>query len=211
MTKLIKQDLSVEQRDKVNKALRFIDLVNKIGKEKGFRVIISGGYAVDGFLGEITRYHNDIDIQIYGTDSDAIRVVNQLLKSIQDKDNSFGNFSVEDKGRKEYYHNLLVRFADIGADLYYLQITTDPFSELKTIVKSDGSLSNPHKYNTNIVSINGTSYEIQDPVTEVVDKIYKREHRGDPKQGKHEQDIKNLEQLISKEEIQKKLQEVLNS
>ncbi len=64
MHHIIKQNLTTAQQEKTQQALTFIDLITKIGKEQGIRIIISGGYAVDGFLGEITRFHNDIDIQI---------------------------------------------------------------------------------------------------------------------------------------------------
>lgn len=210
MSQLIKQKLNSEQQEKVTIALKFIQLITKLGKEYGLRVIISGGYAVDGFLKEVTRYHNDIDIQIYATESNALKTVNEFFLTVGRENNIYNDFLIEDKGRKEYYHNLLARYKDFGADIYYLQTFRNPFEETKIIIKNDESQSKPHAYNTQIATLNNISYEIQDPLTEVVDKIYKREYRGEPKQDKHLQDIKNLELTLPQEEIQNKLKQMIN-
>ncbi len=138
-----------------------------------------------------------------------MQTVNGLLIAIGEAHEAFNQFSIEDKGRKDYYHNILARYTDFGADIGYLQALQDPFSNTKTIVKKDKSSSPPHAYNTLTATLHTISYEIQDPLTEIVDKIYKREYRGDPKLEKHEQDIKNLKQRLSKEDIESKLKKLI--
>ena len=140
MTNLIKQKLSPEQKRKGEKDLLLIDLLTRIGRERGLRIIIHGGYATDGYLGEVTRFHNDIDVQIYGIVKSADDVVKSLLHAVASSLRELWEFEIEDKGRKEYYHNLLVKIEDTILDIYYLQTKTSPLGKEKIIIKSDGSL-----------------------------------------------------------------------
>ena len=211
MTNLIKQKLSPEQKRKGEKDLLLIDLLTRIGRERGLRIIIHGGYATDGYLGEVTRFHNDIDVQIYGIVKSADDVVKSLLHAVASSLRELWEFEIEDKGRKEYYHNLLVKIEDTILDIYYLQTKTSPLGKEKIIIKSDGSLSEPQEFGELKAKIGNYSYEIADPVFEVVDKIYKREYRGDSKQEKHVQDIKNLEHVLPQEEIKRKLKKAIGS
>jgi hypothetical protein len=59
-------------------------------------------------------------------------------------------------------------------------------------------------------SLNGIEFEGQSPLIELVDKIYKRDYRNDPKLTRHEQDIENLKAIIPAEELDHKLQELKN-
>lgn len=185
---LIKQKLTSEQENKSQDHLRIINLLTKTGRDNGFRIIISGGYAVDGFLGEITRFHNDIDIQIYGTEENAKKVIDGLLSRIGD----FSKYAAEDKRRKGYYHNLVYKLKDLTLDIYYLQTKTSPLEKEKFIVKSDGSVDEQRFEEPVYGKIDNITFEIQDPLVEMKDKIYKREVRGDPQRQEHEQDIENL-------------------
>lgn len=204
--------LSPEEYERVRKDLQFIDLATKVGKELGFRVIIHGGYAVDGNLGVITRPHKDLDIQVYGNESNPQDAVHKLLAEIKKRDATFQTDPVEDKERQEYYHNLLIRRSDaVGIDLYYLQVTTDPFGQEKIIVKKDGSLSDTQSFGVpNIVTLEGISFETVDPVSELSDELYKREHKGYPSQAKHDQDINNLRLITDPEKVKQRLEELVN-
>jgi len=192
---LIKQKLSSDQEKKTNGDLQLIDKLTKVARDYGMRVIISGGYAVDGFFGEITRYHNDIDIQIYGTKESAEETVERLLDSIAPA--SGWEYITEDKGRKEYYYNLVYKFGVSTLDIYYLQTKTSPMINEKFIVKSDGIVDQQEFGEPIFGKIGGTTFEIQNPEWELKDKIYKREDRGEPKRQEHEQDIKNLKLMLS--------------
>lgn len=189
---LIKQKLTLEQENKSKEDLRIINLLTKIGRDDGLRIVISGGYAVDGFLGEITRFHNDIDIQIYGTEQNAKKEIDELLSKIGDAN----EYTIEDKGRKEYYYYLVYKFKGLTLDFYYLQTKTSPLGKEKFIIKADGNIDEQEFGESVYGRINDTSFEIQDPLVEMKDKIYKREERGDPKRPEHDQDISNLKLIL---------------
>ena len=189
----IKQPLSSKQESKTKTDLHLIDKITKVARGDGMRVIISGGYAVDGFLREITRYHNDIDIQIYGTEDNARDVVKGLLNSL-----SAGvEYAIEDKGRKEYYYNIVYTSKDTTLDIYYLQTKVSPLGKYKSIIKNDGSISHQEFSEPKFGEIGDIKFEIQGPEIELKDKIYKREVRGDVKRLEHEQDISNLKQKLA--------------
>jgi hypothetical protein len=209
---LVTTPLTDDERQRVQKDLHFIDLATQIGKDLGYRVFIHGGYAVDGNLGQVTRPHKDLDIQIYGQDADANKAASSLLSAIKNKDAEFEIESTEDKGRQDYYHNLLIRQSNAaGIDLYYIQVTTDPFGEEKVIVKKDGSLSDTQSFGEpNMVTLEGVTFEAASPTEELVDKLYKREHRGDTKEPKHDQDIRNLRLITDTAEVEQKLAERVN-
>ena len=192
---LIKQKLTPHQEKKTNTDLQLVDQLIHAARNNGMRMIISGGYAVDGFFGEITRYHNDIDIQIYGTRENAEEVAERLLDSIAPA--SGWEYTVEDKGRKEYYHNLVYKFKNSTLDIYYLQTKTNPLGKEKFIVKSDGSIDQQEFGEPIFGEIGNVSFEVQNPEWELKDKIYKREERGDPKRPEHEQDIENLKHALA--------------
>ena len=186
---ILKEKLSPEQERRTRSDLQIIDKLTKIAPNIGMRVIISGGYAVDGFLGEITRPHNDVDIQIYGTNDNPEEAIERLLDSIAP--NEF-EYTTEDRGRKDYYHNFLYRFGESDLDIYYIQTITSPLKSEKHIVKSDGMVDEQEFAEPIYGYIEGITFEIQHPEVELKDKIYKREERGDPKRIEHEQDIENL-------------------
>lgn len=204
MDKFEKTAITEEEREMISNQLHFIAQVTEINLKKGFRTVISGGYAVDGHLGEITRPHNDIDIQIYGKDV----MTKALLEAIclDSLPSQHGKLDIEDRGRKEYYHQFFIN--GIGAEVYYLQVVTKPFSDTKIMVRSDGTYSDEHEYDTKMVYLNGVRFEAQSAVIELADKIFKREHRGDAKQAKHEQDIYNLKLITDVYVIQDELEKM---
>jgi hypothetical protein len=190
---LIKQKLTPEQEKKTRECFRIINFLNKAGRENGLRIIIAGGFAVDGFFGEITRYHNDIDIQIYGMQENARETVDNLLAKI----NISGlKYVFEDKGRKEYYHYLVYKLGDLILDIGYIRTKTNPLGKEKFIIKSNGEVDE-QEFHKQIFGKNGEiSFEITDPLDEMNEKIYKREERGDPKRPEHDQDISNLKLVL---------------
>src|SRR5260221_11159909 len=207
MNKLKTTPISKIEWEKIKQDLHFIDLVVKAGKELGYRIFFHGGYAVDGDLGKITRPHNDIDIQVYGQENDANIAVNKLINEIKKLDPDFQIEQLEDKERKEYYHNILIRRSEAsGIDLYYIQITTNPFAKEKIIVKNDGSLSNVQNFEElDLVKLEGVKFEARNATDELVDKIYKRDYRGDKKDPKYDQDIENLRLITNSSEVKEKV------
>lgn len=178
-------EISSKEQLIIDQHLSFIKHVTNEAVRYGCRAIIGGGYAVDGVIGKITRPHDDIDIQLYGLD-----VLNPVLLSERFLTGPYSHYSIEDKGRNEYWHSFFIK--DIGAEIYYIRVAYNPFSESKIVIKSDNTYTDEHDYETKMVVFNGVRYEVQNPVQELADKIYKRDHRGDPKLPKHDQDIYNL-------------------
>ena len=190
---IVRQELSLQEEARTRVDLQIIDKLSKTAPNFGMRIIIGGGYAVDGFLGEITRYHNDIDIQIYGTKENAEKVIDTLLDKIA---GNTWEYTAVDKGRKDYYHNLVYNFDNSTLDFYYLQTKTSPLGKEKLIIKSDGSVDHQEFSKPVFGKIGDISFEIQNPQLELEDKIYKREKRGDSKRPEHEQDIENLKLVL---------------
>lgn len=176
--------------DKVGKDLKFIDLITQDAKGYGYRVVISGGYSVDGNLGRVTRPHNDIDIEVYGTEEDPW-IIRELVETIsQEKD--YSDLELIDKGRQEFYHTFFVEGNGLGADIYYVQLVGDPFAETKIVVKKDGTTTSRHSFNTGQVMLEGIAFEVVGP-REQLDDILKKAEILKPK---HQQDIENLKILL---------------
>lgn len=158
------------------------------------RLIVSGGYAVDGSLGLITRPHDDLDIQLFCQSSDAVGQVNKIFSKLQEIAPSV---KLTDKGRSEYYHEFKIEGGDHKIDLYYIQTLESPFDENKIVIKQDGSESEPQKFVTAIATLQDVIFEIVSPNEELKDKVYKRDERHDPVRSEHDQDIENLKLLLS--------------
>ncbi|OGM10868.1 hypothetical protein A2W13_00200 [Candidatus Woesebacteria bacterium RBG_16_36_11] len=186
-------ELNENQRIKVNKDLSFIDFITKKSKEYGYRTIISGGYSVDGNLGQITRPHNDIDIQIYGNKSDS-----QIIRKLIDEanDGEYLELNLKDKGEQLYYHSYFVEGNGLGADIYYIHVLENPFDKNKIVIKRDSTQTDKHPFNTRNVTLNGVSYEVISPHEQMKDILNKRD-RGDKFKSEHNQDLANLELLLS--------------
>lgn len=203
-------ELSKEQRKKCHNDLVLISLFSRIAKEKGFRVIISGGYAVDGALGMLTRPHNDIDIQIYGRSPDANAVITELFALLGQIDEQFKDYKIDDRGRSEFYHNFYITVGNTIADTYYLQTVDSPFDKDKKLVKKDNSSTLPHPFESKVTTLEDFTFEVQEPSIEIADKIFKREYRGDEKKHKHEQDIYNLKLITTEPVIQNQLKKLIH-
>jgi len=185
-------ELSQDNWSKVRKDLSFIDFVTTRAREEGFRVVISGGYSTDGNIGQITRPHNDIDIQVYGSDSTP-QIIQKLTDEVKEK-GEFSELKLKDKGRQEYYHTLFIEGNGLGADIYYVRVTGNPFAMTKVVVKNDGSTTEEHAFNTNNVSLEGVCFEATTPEEQLND-IQEKRKRGYKVKPRHDQDIVNLELL----------------
>lgn len=208
---LKKQPLTSQEAEKVKNSIYLINLLQEAGKILGYRIVISGGYATDGALGKITRPHSDIDIQIYGKNNHAEEAVKILFRHLEQDDSFYKDLVIQDKGRKDFYHNFLIEKDWLGADIYYLQVKNDPLDENKVIIKSDGTFTEPHPYSKSKGKLDGIEFEIQEPLTEIVDKIYKRDYRGDEKKDKHAQDISNLETITNRDDVKEKLRKLVGA
>lgn len=205
MPEFKKISLTADQNKTIKEHLKFIQDVSSMMLKKGYRTIIGGGYAVDGALGEITRPHNDIDIQIYGRkDTMNSALLESLILDILPSQH--GNMHIEDQGRHEYWHKFFIH--DIGAEIYYIQLATQPFNDVKIVIKADGTYTEEQDYDTKMVYLHGMGFEAQNALIELADKIFKRDFRGDVKQEKHEQDIYNLRLITDPYDVQHELEKM---
>jgi hypothetical protein len=205
--KLITSEVSETDWQKIRNDLHFIERMTKLAKEKGCRLIVSGGYAVDGGLGRITRPHRDIDIQIYGKDSGE-QLVKDFIVGVKEGESTFLEVELKDKGRQEYYHAFFAEGNGLGSDIYYIQVTGDPFDQVKFVIKKDGSLTDRQTYDTVQIVLEGVMFEAINPTSELVDKLYKRKIRGDVPKAEHDQDMENLKLVTVAKVVETRLAEI---
>lgn len=195
--KLITSELSSLDKKKVSNDLKFIQKMTANAHKFGCRVVISGGYANDGALGQITRSHGDIDLQVYGNQDDA----NALIKDIVgESSKNTETINLEDRGRETYYHVFKAKDNGFGADIYYVQVVTDPYSNEKIVLKSNGTQTEKQYFNTSIVTLDGVTFEAVNPDEGLKDITSKRENNYGIKE-KHDQDIINLTMLLSQQKL----------
>lgn len=187
-----RSELTREELEKTEKDLDFIKSTTEICKDNNARLIVSGGYSIDGNLGKITRPHRDLDILIFGQDDRPVEFVDSLFGQL-----NASTLELEDKGRKTFYHWFFAEGGGQGIDIYYIQVKGDPFAKEKVVIKSDGSETEIQQYNTRKVSLGGIDFEAQDPEDSLSDILMKRE-RGERQRLEHDQDIMNLKQLLEK-------------
>lgn len=203
--KLQVSEITEDDWQKIKRDLSFINLISGLARGNGLRLIVSGGYAADGNLGRITRPHRDVDIQIYGQEEKAEKLINQLIEEIKEREPDLSALEVKDKERKEFYHSFFVEGNGLGADVYYIQVVGNPFDDRKVVVKKNGNHTKEQDFDTVQVKLGGVSFEATSPTEELVDIFYKREIRGDEPKSEHEQDIANLKLITDSQEVRAKL------
>lgn len=152
---LVTSELNASDKQKIIKDLDFIQKITINALKVGCRVIISGGYANDGALGQITRPHGDTDLQVYGTENDSITLIKNI---VEESSVNIKAFNLEDRGRQTYYHTFKASGEGFGADIYYVQVVTDPSSNQKIVLKSDGTENEKQYFNTSKVTLEGVTF-----------------------------------------------------
>lgn len=206
--KIVVSEITEKDWQKIRKDLLFIGLMSRLVKERECRLIVSGGYAADGSLGQITRPHRDVDIQVYGQGDEAEQLVRQLVEEIREKEPGLSDLEVEDKGRQDFYHSFFVGGSGLGSDVYYIQVVGNPFDDEKVVIKKDGTHTERQEFDTVQVELDGVSFDAASPISELVDILYKREIRGDKPKPEHEQDIANLRLITDAEQVEARLVEM---
>ena len=194
---VITKSLTRLETEKTQRNLEFISLFTQVAKDFGMRAIVHGGYSVDGALGKITKPHKDVDIQVYGNQSDAESTLSNIFKLIKSEKFDYENIKWKDKGRSTFYHNFLAIKGTFCADFYYIQVTGNPFDKNKIIIKDDGKENEIQEYRTHKVTLTGVSFEATLPEDELDDKKSKNEKEGKLR-ADIDQDILNLESLLQK-------------
>ncbi len=205
--KTIRKTLNKKQLQKIISDLRFLKQLLVFAQQNKFRVVVSGGYALDGVLGEITRHHNDIDISLYGKVSrtKAIKMLNIFIRQ-----------TIPDSKIKEikisqglYFVDFYVNSKGLGVNLYFIETANNPFKDIHTIKKMNGEIQTSNKMiflppiKAKLLNL---AFEARDPNFQLADIINKRK-RGE-KLLKHNQDIENL-RLITDENTVKRISSMM--
>lgn len=192
--KYARTPLSESDWETIRKALKFIETMSDLTNKSGLRLVVFSGYAVDANLGEITRPHRDVDILIYGEkDEQTTQMVRKLLSKAK-VILKLPGAKLIDKGRQEYYYQYVVNGDGLGADVYCMQTTSNPFAKHRFVIKNDGSLTEKQEYKTKEVKLEGVSFESLSADEELANRIEFRS-KGKTKIGL-DQDIKNLTKLL---------------
>lgn len=178
---------------KVDSHLKFIESFIDFSKQKGWRVVVYGGYGLDGYLQTITRNHGDIDLVIYGQSprSEALtnisKYLNQMLVGVE--------VNAKDQ---DFLIDMKVKSKTIQGNFYYVQTAADPFSNLNIVIKLDGSAvtNSPKDFPSPVPGKLGElAVEVQDQIAHLAD-IYRKRSESDILT-KHDQDIDNIQASLA--------------
>lgn len=179
------------EKQKVSQDLQFIKSFAIATAPTHCRLIVAGGYAVDGNLGQITRPHRDLDLQLFGQTPKAVELVTKIFQKLLD---NYPSLTLSDEGKTEYYH--LFKITDnqeLKVELYFIQTLESPFESPKITVKKDGSSSEPGEYDTVVANMEDVIYESLSPSAVLKDLTSKAKEGESPK---YTQDIYNLNLLL---------------
>lgn len=187
---VIKKQLTSEENKKIQTDLDFLKKIINFAKENKFRLVVSGGYGLDGVLGQITRPHNDIDVILYGQKSreDAENLLTDFISSVDDN-------LLTDIKKNTFTLEVDINSEGLGVNIYNVQTKNDPFINLNEIIKSDGQIiiNSEEGFPLPVQgNLEGLVFEAQNPNLHLADILFKRR---DVDQSKHEQDIQNLKQI----------------
>lgn len=187
--------LTKDEQQKVSTDIQFIKSLAIACAPLKCRLIISGGYAVDGSLGVITRPHRDLDVQIFGQSSDAVGVISKLFQRLQE---NYPGIQLVDEGQEDYYH--LFKLTDgqfLKVEIYYIQTLESPFDPAKITIRKGGTQSPVGSFDTVISTLEEVIFESISPAEILKDKLSKMEFTQSNDLPKHSQDIENLKLIQS--------------
>jgi hypothetical protein len=172
----------------------FKDFTNK----NGWRAVVSGGYGLDLYLNITTRTHGDIDLIIYGKfnkEEASVKVI-EFIK---------GLFSDAQTALKpeEYYLVCDVKAEGFGANIYLVETTEDPYTNINKIVKSDGQVieNNYEKFPKPLLGHMGKfEIEIQDQNAHLADILIRSGQN--TIDAKYKQDIENLKHITDPSKVE---------
>lgn len=174
--------------------LNFIDEFGKWCREQGWRLVVYGGYGLDGYLQTITRNHGDIDLVIYSHSPRSqalayiIKYLNQTISEVEVKSKD-----------QDFLIEITVKSKSISGNFYYVQTANDPYQNLNSVIKLDGTqVTNSPKDFPHPVKgkIGKFEVEVQDQSAHLSDIFRKR--KDDKSLSKHDQDIANIQTLLTK-------------
>jgi len=194
---ITKTNLNDKELSKIKLDLDYLEKIIEFSQKHHFRLVVSGGYALDGVLNAVTRPHGDIDIILYG--KFPRNKVIQLIKEFILSHYPTAKFSREPNPFSEC---LEITFKGFRNDLYYVQTINDPSKDILTIKLIDGKIqiNTQEQFPPPVkVELSGISFEVQDPNLLLADILFKRKNR--QKLIKHKQDITNLRGITDKSKV----------
>lgn len=200
LAQFILTPLSKAEEVKISSDLDFLNYFIKFCHQHQFRVVVIGGYGLDGVIGKITRPHTDIDLVIYaqGTrDDNKLLITNFISQHIKSS-----TINVEPN---PFFADIYLNSPGLGANVYIVETVHPPQQDILTIRKSNGDTitNNQDNFPPPVkAQLCHQEFEAQDPNCHLADIMSKRQK--DTSLPKHDQDIGNLK-LITNPKIVKKL------
>lgn len=191
-----KTSLSKKQIEKVNSDLKFLKKLLSVSKKNELRVVVSGGYGLDGILGEITRSHNDLDLVIFGNINrkKAVKIFRKFILSIYP--------GVRIKIEPSLYNIAIdMNIRGFGGTIYFVETINNPFRDINTIKLANGQaqVNSEKRFPIPVkAKLGSLKFEAQNPNFHLADILYKRKQKI---LTKHSQDIKNLQQITKKTKV----------
>jgi hypothetical protein len=182
---------------KIKSDLKFLSKIINFSKKQNFRLIVSGGYGLDGILKIITRPHNDLDLIIYSQEvrEKAIQTIKQfILKRFPQAEIAIAP--------NQFLVSIDINTKSFGCNIYFVETVNDPVNDINTIKLADG------KTQANSIArfplpvkarLNKINFEAENPNLHLADIQFKRK-KDEPI--KYTQDIINLK-TITKPQIVK--------
>lgn len=177
---------------KIKSDISFIKKIILFAKQLKWRIVISGGYGLDGYLRTITRSHGDLDIILYGQEK-RVQAGEEIRTFIEThiKD------SVITINSEDYYLEIDVHGHNFVGNIYYVQTVKNPYKDLNQVYKMDGTLvinSSEDFPPPQSGDLCGLVVEVQDQKAHLEDILRKR--KSERSLPKHDQDIQNIKSLI---------------
>jgi hypothetical protein len=184
---IVQKPKSINWR-KVENDLTFLRVFRDFARKENWRLVVSGGYGLDLFLGQITRNHRDIDVVIYGQRDrgNARKMLSKFIYSCSKN----ATVTIENS---EYFLELAVKYPGFAGNLYYVQTKEDPFTDLHQVIKSNGeSIRNSEaRFPSPVLGkLDTLEIEVQEQRAHLADILYKKGSNLEP--SKYDQDIENI-------------------
>lgn len=200
-TTVFKTSLSIEEKKKIESDLKILKKLIDFSKRKGYRPVVTGGYGLDGIIGEITRPHGDLDIVIYANHNrkQIVKEVTNFIETLLSKP------QISTHSNK-FVHTIDINSTGFGGNIYVVQTENDPHSDLNVIILENKKVhkNNPQQFPLPVsAKLRRLIFEAQDPNAHFADILFKRKHQR--KYNKHKQDIENLKQMTNLEKVEKLL------
>jgi hypothetical protein len=193
-----KTELTSKEKSKTESDLKFLAGFLRRARGKNLRVVVSGGYGLDGLLGEITRAHEDLDLIVYGkiTREKARKILEEIVEKI------CSDCQITKAEKNQFYLSIDFNKKGFGLNLYFVQTIKDPSENILRIRLKNGKehVNSEKRFPLPLeAKVKGLAFESQNPNLHLADILFKTK-KG--KKKKHQQDIYNLSQITDKEKVE---------